>query len=423
MPRKISLRLVSSPLMSENKETDIIRFPKRAREHFGFSDSRVVLGKGEYRLELRVKQAYKTDVRRLARMISQGKIAEDKAGGVGFVTRTVQDRVRKKEGSSPWISIGFDEITVGADPEFGLIGDGGTLVRGCDVLPHAGPFGSDGPGAEVRPEPSRSHIAVVKNIASILGNPPAGALPYKWIGGATFEDAERQYWFGGHIHMGRPATIPSGMAVDVYRKIAKVLDHLVALPLVKLDTPQPHLRRNGCKYGYGKAGKFETYDASASIRVGGDGDRFEYRVLSGLWLTHPALARIVIGTTKAIAETVYSRVGANGLDEDWVGAPANRKGLLKTFGLKNNKEVESIINVAKASALTPELLGIWEKQLKDLDCYTDYAPEINAFISLIQNADSEDFTLDLKENWLEGARLAPSGNRNIRKALESIEEM
>ncbi len=422
MSRKISLRLVSSPQMSEAKEANIIRFPRRAREYFGFSNSCVVLGKGTYQVELRVKSAYKADVRRLARMISQGKIAEDEAGGVGFVTRAVQDRIRKKEGANPWISEGFGAITVGADPEFGLINDSELLVRGNDVLPHNGPFGSDGPGAEVRPDPSRNHITVVNNITSILSNPPAGALPYKWVGGATFNDETRSYWFGGHIHLGRPSIIPTEMAGSVYCKIAKVLDHLVALPLVKLDTPRPHLRRNGCKYGYGKAGQFDTFDASASIRVGGDGDRFEYRVLSGLWLTHPALARIIIGTTKAVAETVYGRVGASGLDEDWVAAPASRKGLLKTFGLKDVRSVEAIINNAKASSLTPELLEVWEKQLKELDCYEDYAPEVDAFIALIRNADSEDFTLDLKENWLEGAQLVPSGNENVRRALEAIEE-
>jgi len=410
--------------MSSASETGVIRFPRKAREYFGFSNSMVVLGKGEYQVELRVKKAYKEDVRRLARMMSQGKISEEEALGAGFVTKAVQDRIRKKDGGNPWVSDGFADITVGADPEFGLVSnDTGLLVRGNDVLPFEGPFGSDGPGAEVRPAPSHSHLGCVKNIEKIFNNAPVGAHEYKWIGGATFEDHVRPYWFGGHIHLGRPKPIEMDHAMGVYKKIAKVLDHLVALPLVRLDTPQPHLRRNGCKYGYGKAGKFDTHDASASIRVAEEGDRFEYRVLSGLWLTHPTLAKIIVGTTKAVAESVYSRIGSRGIDYDWINAPASKTGLLKTFKLKDSRGVEAIINNAKAGSVTPEHLKMWEGQLRDLDCYEDYAAEINGFIELIQGADSEDFGLDLKKNWLDGHKLVPSSNGKVRAALEPVEEM
>jgi hypothetical protein len=421
MSRKISLHLISSPRMSEKKELSTIRFPKRAREHFGFSDNQVALGKGEYQVDLNVKIAYKEDVQRLARMISQGKVTEEQASCAGFVSKTVQDRIRRKKGDSPWVSVGPGPITVGADPEFGLIHDDGTLRTGNTILPHAGSFGSDGPGAEVRPDPSRDHVQMVRNISSILHNPPEGATAYKWMGGATFQDPNRDYWFGGHIHLGRPEKIGSDVAHLIYPKIAKVLDHLVALPLVRLDTPQPHLRRNGCKYGYGKAGRCNASDASASIRVAPEGNRFEYRVLSGLWLTHPALARVIVGTTKAIAETAYGRVEAKGNDQDWANAPASRKGLLSSFGLKGIREVESIINNSQVDAISDDTLKVWERQLRNLDSYEDYAPEIDAFISLVRGAEVEDFGLDLKDNWLEGKSLLPSGDSKLRKALEPVE--
>jgi hypothetical protein len=47
MSRKVQLRLVSSPKMSNSGEDGVIRFPRKAREYLGFSNSMVVLGKGE----------------------------------------------------------------------------------------------------------------------------------------------------------------------------------------------------------------------------------------------------------------------------------------------------------------------------------------------------------------------------------------
>lgn len=421
MSRKIQLRLISSPKMSDEGECDTIRFPKKAREYFGFSNNMVVLGKGEYQLELRVKKAYRTDVRRLAKMLAQGKMSEEQARCAGFVSRPIQDRIRRKKGANPWITEGSGPITVGADPEFGLIREN-ALQLGSNVLPHHGPFGSDGPGVEVRPDPSRDHTQMVRNISDILHNPPENAMSYKWIGGATYQDDNRDYWFGGHIHLGRSNRLSAEVAIETYPRIARILDHLVALPLVRLDTPQPQLRRNGCKYGYGKAGRYGVCDASASIRVAEGMDRFEYRVLSGLWLTHPVLARIIVGTTKAVAETAYNRVGSNDCDLEWVTAPASRKGLLKTFGLKGTKEAESIINSSLSRGFTPDHFNLWEKQLKDLDCYEDYAYEIDAFVALVTGAEPEDFGLDLQDNWLDGKQLLPSSDHVLRAALEPVEE-
>ena len=216
MSRKVQLRLLASKTMSDKGENETIRFPKRAREYFGFSNNQVVLGKGKYQTNLTVKQAYKDDVRRLATMIQQGKLTDDEASSVGFVSRTVQQRINRKEGNV-WVSDGVGSITVGADPEFGLIDGRGILNRGNNVIPHDGRFGSDGPSVEVRPPPDRDHLVVVKRIEEILRNPPDAADKFTWQGGATFKDKNRVYWFGGHIHLGRPVQIQADVAHERLR--------------------------------------------------------------------------------------------------------------------------------------------------------------------------------------------------------------
>jgi hypothetical protein len=402
--------------MSEKGEHGIIRFPKNTREHFGFSNNMVTLGKGEYQLDLVVKQSYKKDLRRLATLLQQGKLTDKEAFSAGFVTQKTQRKINRKEGNI-WVSEGLGNITVGADPEFGLIGEGRVLSRGDHVLSHEGPFGSDGPGVEVRPPPDQSHLVVVKRIDEILKEPPQAADKFQWKGGATFRDRNRTYWFGGHIHLGRPAQIPGGEdAWPIYRKVGAVLDALLALPMCRFDTPEPHRRRDGCKYAYGKAG-----DES---RLHRHTDRFEYRVLSGLWVVHPVLAKMTLGAAKCIAETAYGRIADQKFDPDWVGAPPSRKGLLKSFGITNGKGVNALVNAANPEAVTPEVIKGWKTKLRKLDLFDDYSEELEALMALASAAPETfaSFDLDLRKNWLQEQTLLPGAKASLRRKLEAVEE-
>lgn len=413
MSRKVHLRLLASSTMSRKGENDFIRFPKRAREYFGFSNETVALGKGKYQLALVVKPAYTEDIRSLARRMRQGKLSDEEALAVGFVTRSVQQRFSRREGKSIWISEGVEAITVGADPEFGLIAGDGVLVRGNQVVPHAGLFGSDGPSVEVRPPPSDNHLEVVANIKGILENAPAEVDDYRWKGGATFHDINRVYWFGGHIHLGRPIQLNPQHAYPVYEKIATVLDGLLAFPLVRFDMPDPHLRRNGCPYNYGKAG-----DIRADYK---EQDRFEYRVLSGLWMTHPTLSRIVLGVAKAITETAYGRIADAHFDLDWAAAPASRKSLLKSFKIKRIQDVRSIINFGVQGSVKEDHIQAWESQIRDLDRFDEYSEEINALIELVK-IEPREFNLDIRRNWLGNPHpLVTKAPMALTSALEAVE--
>ncbi len=412
MSRKVQLRLLASKTMSDKSENGTIRFPRKAREYFGFSNSTVVLGKGKYQTNLRVKQAYKEDVLRLAVLIQQGKVTDEEAVSVGFVSRTVQQRINRKEGNV-WVSDGVGNITVGADPEFGLIGSGGILNRGNHVIPHDGRFGSDGPSVEVRPPPDRDHLVVVKRIEEILKNPPETVDKFKWQGGATYQDSNRVYWFGGHIHLGRPIQIQKDVAYGVYEKIATVLDSLLALPMCRFDTPEPHRRRNGCLYHYGKAG-----DIRADYP---EQDRFEYRVLSGLWLVHPTLAKVAIGAAKCIAETAYGRIADQKFDIEWALQPASRKGLLRSFGLKDIRGVQGLINRAVPAEVTDSHLKEWKKSLRKLDFFDEYSVELEALMALAETG-AATIDLDIRNNWYTEKPLFSRPKAKLRRALEAVEE-
>jgi hypothetical protein len=418
MSSKVQLRLIASSKMSGAEENEIIRFPRKARESYGFSNSKVLIGKGYYEVSLKVKKAYKEDIQVLARMIRTGKLSEEEATCVGFVTTGTRSRVtRKKGGGDIWITEGINAITVGADPEFGLIGNDNRLVRGNDVVSQAGKFGSDGPSIEVRPGPSINHVEVIKNMQQILMKPPAAADKFQWRGGATFKDAQRVYWFGGHVHLGRPSMIDAENAGPIYERIATVLDGLLALPMVRFDTPEPHLRRNGCKYNYGKAGDIRSDYPEQN--------RFEYRVLSGLWLVHPTLATIAIGAAKCITETAYSRLAAEDFDPTWAANPASKKGLLKSFGLKNITEIKAVVNSASREGVTDDRLAVWERALKRVDRFDEYKPELNALIALSKEDPTvieENIDLDVKKNWQEESTLLPRASKRLRKALDAVEE-
>lgn len=418
MGKKVQIRLIQSVKMSEKGENDLVRFPKKAREYFGFGEHSVVVGKGQFEVTLRAKQAWKEDTRRLARMIQQGKVTDEEAYLVGFVTRSTHQRVTRKEGESVWVSPGITDITIGADPEFGLLNDAGLLCRGDALLPgtkHA-VFGADGPGVEIRPPPTRDHLQLVRNIQEIFQNSPGGVDSFHWRGGATHKD-RRVYWFGGHIHLGRPDFLPKTQAYPVYAKIAQVLDSVLALPMVAFDTPEPWRRRGGCKYAYGKAG-----DIRADYP---EQDRFEYRVLSGLWLTHPTLAKIALGVAKCVAETAYNKICENGCDPDYIEASASQKGLLYDLKVKNQRGIATVINKAQPVNLDETMLQNWERQLVELDYKDVYQEEITALIELTKASPEgviPQLGLDLKEGWLTDKPFLEKSDSKLKKALTAVEE-
>jgi hypothetical protein len=206
-------------------------------------------------------------------------------------------------------------------------------------------------------------------------------------------------------------------AVSVYEKIAVALDYFLGLPLVAFDTPNANKRRNGCPRHYGKASDIR-YDYPEE-------DRFEYRVLSGLWLTHPVLTKMVLGVAKCVAETAYNKISDNKFDVEWATAPANRAGLLRSMGVSGQRETASIINYADPKGLSKDLLEAWEQRLRDLDLYAEYKPEVDALIEIVKVSPElvvPQLSLDIKENWYaDNKPLLNNAPEPLKKALDALE--
>jgi len=425
MSKKVEIRLLASPQMTEQGEDKVVRFPLRARSFFGFSNSKaVVVGhSGGEELHLTIKQAYVRDVNKMMKMLKEGELTEDELLGVGFVSRRTLAAIKKDGEGTCWISSSPGHLTIGCDPEFGLVemmGKAGILHRGDHVLPHSESkgFGADGPGVEVRPKATTDHNVLVDNIQSELEGAPVAARKFDWVGGASFSDANRIYWFGGHIHLGRPAAVGKQIARACYEKIATALDHMIALPMVSFDTPNPHFRRNGCPQRYGKAGDIrDDYPEE---------NRFEYRVPSGLWLIHPTLAKVVLGTAKCVAETSYGKIVDTGCDMEYITGGLNRKHtLLSDLGLHGLREVGAVINNANPADLGPETRSYWENNLRNLDRYDAYKDEIEAFIAVAQEAPGNvvpQINLDIKRNWFDRPKFLPKASGALRLALDAVEE-
>ncbi len=138
-------------------------------------------------------------------------------------------------------------------------------------------------------------------------------------------------------------------------------------------------------------------------------------------MTHPTLARIVLGTAKAITETAYGRIAEQNFDLEWAGAPAGRKSLLRSFKLTGLQDTRRIINHAKAEMITEDHIRTWEGWIRNLDRFDDYSEEINALIELVK-VEPGKFNLDIRRNWLGDLRpLVSKPPAALKAALNAVE--
>lgn len=165
------------------------------------------------------------------------------------------------------------EITIGCDPEYGIVSNG-RLISPNDVISGSdSEFGIDGSGrvAELRPPYANDPKELTENIMKVLkkgyANNP-GLKEYKMKAGGTVVDEP----IGGHIHFGHPAL----KMPDRARLVADALDRTVSvLNLMIEDQEEAINRRIGS--GYGQVGSGSYRDQPWGM---------EYRVLPS-WLTTP----------------------------------------------------------------------------------------------------------------------------------------
>lgn len=411
--KKMDVKLTVSTRMNEGsgRENSYIRIPKRARKQFETRTDKITVSYNNKTIALEIKAAFKEDIDVLKAGIADGSMTPDEAKCLGFVTSATLEGLMGKRKTKPkycYLSDDIEDIMLGADPEFVLV-DPNTLsykyAESVGGFPRNGLLGSDGPLAEVRPAPANSTEAVITNIKRILSKGRKTTInPYQWYAGATYRSPiktrERTLHIGGHIHLGDPLVLPSEDKQGIYRQVIRMLDELMAIPLVRVDGPDAHLRRNTAhSNGFGRYGTW----GDTRPQVG----RFEWRVPSGLWLSHPDFARAVLGTSKAITETCYQMMAEKRFDSKWVRAREGEEGFLKAWSALPAKKAAALVNKADRKLVTAALIKRSETKLKGMENYSKYKENIDEFIRLVRlsSKDRNNINLDIKDTWLNGGKL------------------
>lgn len=440
---KAPLILVVSARMDSNRKKDrnenlLIRMGSKARERLGLDNEKTVeiwpdtndSDRIHRSRGLEIFHAYSGELKK-----ARESMSEDDFLRVGFVTANTFNYIctdgRKKK-QSIWIADTIEDTIVGGDPEFILMDDDGLIKYASEVqgFSHNDILGSDGPLAELRPEPAISVDDFVDNIHNILCDHPNAELidPYRWVGGCFFNCArsginngtERDWPVGGHIHLGTPAKLAhtieaigdsQNYRIAVYACLQKILDEYVAVPMMRLDGQERGVAR---RRSYGSYGDYKI-----------DHGRLEYRTISGEWLTHPDLARIVIGVTKAVSHAYFKMLEENDFDKKFImtdqqiesSSLGNFRFFDGGFCYWKNIEVMKAFAAVKNSSIMAQRLNEWKMEFtapyfnrlkakyRRLSTYREYAEYIDKFVEMVRMPKDvlENREKELKHTWIGGS--------------------
>lgn len=431
------LILLVSESMDDNKKEDrnehhLVRMAASTRTNMGFED-KVELWSAEGKsasarmktaLLLDIFHAFTKDVREVKRMIAAGQLQAEDIKRIGFVTSKTYKRITGKDPGTPsniWISDSIAETVIGADPEFLIFRrSDSSIIHANNIsgFTRDGKLGSDGAMAEVRPDPAITPENLVANISSIFSDHRliSSISEYKWAAECYYKTSIRDYPVGGHIHIGNPiqiAKLSMGDRKVFFKSFNKVIDELLALPMIKLDGEKGNKRRTQCRMGkYGYFGEMRLCNG-----------RLEHRTLSGMWLSHPDLAVAVLGTAKAIIDEVFLRVSNKKFDLSYMMPEKFRKTdvwnsnfsswedipLVKDMRCtKTSADMIALLNKSDNRSINKTFLRSWYTKMKSLSTYKQYSSYIdklyailNSPIKSIRGIDNE-----LQANWLEGKQFS-----------------
>ena len=423
---KAKLILIPSISMDNNKkkernENGLIRLPKSSRDRLG-STKPVEVYSNINNTENRIKSAQLLNIfEAFIKDIKDCKnknMTPDELSRIGFVTtETFKKIVKDTEKSNIWVANEIHDTVIGADPEFLLFDQNKDVVRANNVLSNHGELGCDGAMAEVRPKPAIKPEELTSNILEILKNVDLTnpISSYGWTAGCYYKDNIRDYPIGGHIHIGNPIQITKldvNKRESFFRVLNKILDELLAIPMVKIDgSVYGSARRTKCEMGkYGYYGGWRLCDG-----------RLEHRTLSGLWLMHPTLAICVLGTVKAIIDEVFHLVINYDLDMNYIFPDKLKELNLWSSSFKSWKDIPLALDMgcisdsdymidflhkSNASRITHSFVNNWHKKMKSLSTYNIYAKYIDGLAEILKigHKEYDKFDKSLQKNWLEGKK-------------------
>lgn len=429
---KKSLILLPSRLMDNNRKADrgedkLIRMGTKARSYLELDNEKTVelwptntiSGRINRSKVLSIFKAYQADLNTAK---SNGMSPEEYLR-VGFVTtRTFEyicgDGANGK--SDIWISQSIDDTVIGGDPEFILLSNEGEVVYAGNLIDHNGVLASDGPLAELRPDPTIEAEDFVKSIGHILKTHKNAKhiSDYKWFasccwlgnGKDRFNNNRREWPVGGHIHIGTPRQVANKMDINAtfrhfyYVTLNKILDELLGIPLMRVDNKEESIAR---RKHYGTYGSFRT-----------EHGRLEYRTLSGMWMAHPKLALITLGVAKAIIDAYFQMLEAKNFNTEYLSGAINTNTncFYNDFKRWDNMEVMNAFDTTMPSDRMIDILHNYNikydkayiKKLSDrlrkLPTYRKYATHIDGLIELVSLPYNKTNKMckDLKETWVNG---------------------
>lgn len=458
---KAPLILRVSTSMTNNRKKDrgedkLIRIGSKARRNLGLEKAKEVElwpqnGGAQGRIHrarlLKIHEAFSRDLKE-----AKDRMPEEDFLRVGFVTmRTFRYICGRDPGAdddtdSIWLADELQDIAVGADPEFLLAVDESRekfmYAGNVPNFSHNAKLGSDGPWAELRPDPEIEVDKLVENMKHLFRNSHNAKntiKKYYWLGGCFYEginavDGETRSWpIGGHIHLGSPIrllgkinelTEELGGRNQIYIKelyfacLKHALDELVAVPLMKLDGIDDAIKRR------------TQFGGVRDLRT--DHSRLEWRTPSGMWLIHPKLAEIVLGVTKCVAHEFFKVLESHNYSINSVKHP-NDNGITRQrdrqeeiFGPRNepsqmkndfsdwnrikvmhdmgtrtsNGTLRGMLEQGKIKITAQYLKGLKEK-LEGMSVYSEYAKHVDRFIEVLKAPEGEVTSeRDLKKTWV-----------------------
>ncbi|WP_169713508.1 putative amidoligase domain-containing protein [Paludifilum halophilum] len=186
----------------------------------------------------------------------------------------------------PLMAADWNQVMLGADPEFIMRRKKGQVVMASEYFPRFGRVGCDAiwygqnrslkPLVELRPRPSIEPRQLVIRMyqGMIQAAKKVNDSSVQWLSGALPHPG---FPLGGHIHF-------SGIPLNF--KLLRALDNYLALPLILIEDPRGVRRRP--KYGF--LGDFRRQSHGG----------FEYRTLPS-WLISPTLTKGVLAVAKLVA--------------------------------------------------------------------------------------------------------------------------
>jgi len=434
---KSQLILVISKRMDSNRkenrnEDKLIRIGEKARANLDllndksvelWPDNNVSKDRINRSRLLQIFQAYSSDLKALSR----SDVSSKDYDRVGFVTTKTFKYIcydGKKKTANTWISDTIEDTVIGADPEFLLVDSNGLSKYASEVdgLGHEAQLGSDGPLAELRPDPEISVKSFVDNIKSLLNDHPnkVHIEPYDWIAGCYFDKGDssrgnRIYSIGGHAHIGTPAQVYEKLCFDDRTKISlfaclqKILDEYISIPMLKIEGKEDGVKR---RQHYGYYGDHRT-----------DNCRLEFRSLSGFWLTHPRFAEAVLGSVKAISHAFFKIIEESNYNDNLFLTNNMRRadlhgprfnffangceiwtelGITKALkATKTSNKMKAILNQGNINFTKNQIDDI-KRKFTSLSTYRKYSEYIDMFMEVasLPTDKLKEIDCNLKHTWI-----------------------